>query len=312
MIEKENKSFYRAPGSPDLPDRDYMVTATALDGKVRALAVCTTRLCREALRIHQTSPSATAALGRFMTGGLLLAAGLKGEDDTMTVSIRCDGPIRGMTSVCNSSGGVKGYCLEPVVPTVNRIPGKLDIAATVGSGMLTVIKDLGMKNPYVGSSELISGEIAEDFAYYLGVSEQIRSVVSLGVLLDADGVRHAGGFLVQLMPNAGEDTIEYLQKRATGGFPDVTFLLSEGMSPEQILDVFLGDPGIQYLSGKPVQYECGCTRERMERGLIALGPTQLSELAADPKGVEIRCDFCGIIYSFGHKELAELAGVHND
>ncbi len=305
-MNRIKRDFYHAPGAPEDLDADYKVTATALDGKVRALAVRTTRLCGKAMEIHGTSPSATVALGRFMTGTLLLAANLKGENDSITTNIRSDGPIRGMTAVCDSLGNVKAYCIEPVVETFHREPGKLDIAAVVGKGILTVVRDLGLKEPYVGSTELISGEIGEDFAHFLGVSEQTRSVVSLGVLVDSGGVRHAGGFMIQLMPDAGQEVAEYLERRATGGFPGVTFLLSEGMNPEKILDMFLGDPEIRYLTGRPVQYACSCSRERMERSLTALGNKDLSELASDPAGINLECHFCGSGYHFDRAEIEEI------
>lgn len=302
----KDSSFYHAKGSPEEPDQDYMVTAMALGGKVRVLSARTTNICKEALRIHAMSPVATAALGRFLTGTLLLGANLKGDNCSITANIRSSGPIKGMTSVCNSSGGVKGYCIEPVVPTVNRAPGKLDVSAAIGKGMLSVVKDLGLKEPYVGMCELISGEIAEDFTYYLATSEQTRSIMSLGVLMNSEGVLHAGGFLVQLMPEAGEQEIEYLEKRASGGFPDITYLLSEGLNPEHIADMFIGDPDIQFLSGNPVRYECECSREKMERNLIALGKTELENLATDPDGIELCCHFCDAKYRFSCTEVSGL------
>jgi len=305
-MSKTKSDFYHAPGAPEDANADYLVTATALGGRVRALSVRTTQLCNKAMQIHGTSPSATVALGRFMTGSLLLASNLKGENDTITVNIRSDGPIRGMTAVCDSAGNVKAYCIEPIVETVLHEPGKLDISAVVGKGILTVVRDFGMKEPYIGSAELVSGEIGEDFAYFLGVSEQTRSVVSLGVLVDAEGVRHAGGFMVQLMPDAGDEVADYLEQRAAGGFPGVTFLLSEGMNPEKLLDMFLGDPEICFLSGRPVQYACSCSRERMERSLTALGNKDLAELAEDPEGITLECHFCGSKYHFDRTEIRDI------
>ncbi|MBR5425670.1 MAG: Hsp33 family molecular chaperone HslO, partial [Clostridiales bacterium] len=247
--------FYLAPGSP-MDDSDYIVTATALSGKVRALAIRSTNLVKEALRIHNTSPVATAALGRFLTGTLFLADTLKGDGDSLTTNIRSDGPLQGMTAVADSHGNVRGYCLEPVVETTYHRPGKLNVGAAVGNGKLTVVKDFGLKEPYVGQVELVSGEIAEDFTYYLASSEQTPSIVSLGVGIDANGVTCAGGFMVQLLPGADEETIEYLENRVSGGFPDVTFLLTEGMNPEKILDMFLGDKDICFLQGRKVAYKC--------------------------------------------------------
>ncbi len=305
-MSKEIHDFYRAPGSPGDSSSDYLVTATAMDGKVRALAIRTTQTCNRALRIHGTSPSATVALGRFMTGALLLAASLKGEKDTLTANIRCDGPIRGMTAVCDSLGNVRSYCIEPVVETFHRAPGKLDISAVVGKGLLTVVRDMGIKEPYVGSAELVSGEIGEDYANFLSISEQTRSIVSLGVLLDSEGVRHAGGFMIQLLPDAGDEVADYLERRANGGFPGVTFLLSEGMNPERILDVFLGDPDICFLSGRPVQYACPCSRDRMERSLTTLGDADLAELASDSAGIDLECHFCGSKYHFDRTDIEIL------
>jgi len=308
MTDNKN-SFYKADGTPDDAQSDYIVRATAYGGHVRALAIRSTALCREALAIHNTSPVATAALGRFLSGSLLLADNLKSAQDTQTTIIRCDGPIHGMTAVCDASGNVRGYCNEPVVENTFNYPGKLDVGAAVGNGLLTVIRDFGLKEPYIGTVELVSGEIAEDFTYYLAVSEQTPSIMSLGVLLDADGVSHAGGFLVQLMPGAGEELIELMEKRAGGGFPDVTFLLNEGMNPEQILDMFLGDPQIQYLNATRVRFACNCSRDRMERNLLTLGKTQLDELSEDRDGITLECHFCAKKYSFDHESLVKLSAL---
>lgn len=294
--------FYLAPGSPT-DDSDYIVTATALSGKVRALAIRSTNLVKEALRIHNTSPVATAALGRFLTGTLFLADTLKGEGDSLTTNIRSDGPLQGMTAVADSHGNVRGYCLEPVVETTYHRPGKLNVGAAVGNGKLTVVKDFGLKEPYVGQVELVSGEIAEDFTYYLASSEQTPSIVSLGVGIDANGVTCAGGFMVQLLPGADEETISYLENRVSGGFPDVTFLLNEGMNPEKILDMFLGDKDICFLEGRKVAYKCNCSRDRMERNLMAIGKKDLTELSEDPNGIDLECHFCDQKYHFSQEDV---------
>ena len=294
--------FYLAPGSP-MDDSDYIVTATALSGKVRALAIRSTNLVKAALRIHKTSPVATAALGRFLTGTLFLADTLKGDGDSLTVNIRSDGPLQGMTAVADSHGNVRGYCLEPVVETTYHRPGKLNVGAAVGNGKLTVVKDFGLKEPYVGQVELVSGEIAEDFTYYLASSEQTPSIVSLGVGIDANGVTCAGGFMVQLLPGADEETISYLENRVSGGFPDVTFLLTEGMNPEKILDMFLGDKDICFLAGRKVAYKCNCSRDRMERNLMAIGKKDLTELSQDPNGIDLECHFCDKKYHFSQEDV---------
>ena len=297
--------FYLAPGSP-MDDSDYIVTATALSGKVRALSIRSTNLVREALRIHKTSPVATAALGRFLTGTLFLADTLKGEGDSLTTNIRSDGPLQGMTAVADSHGNVRGYCLEPVVETTYHRPGKLNVGAAVGNGKLTVVKDFGLKEPYVGQVELVSGEIAEDFTYYLASSEQTPSIVSLGVGIDANGVTCAGGFMVQLLPGADEETISYLEDRVSGGFPDVTFLLQEGMNPEKILDMFLGDKEICFLEGRKVAYKCNCSRERMERNLMAIGKKDLTELSEDLDGIDLECHFCDQKYHFSQEDVRDM------
>ena len=294
--------FYLAPGSP-MDDSDYIVTATALSGKVRALAIRSTNLVKEALRIHKTSPVATAALGRFLTGTLFLADTLKGDGDSLTVNIRSDGPLQGMTAVADSHGNVRGYCLEPVVETTYHRPGKLNVGAAVGNGKLTVVKDFGLKEPYVGQVELVSGEIEEYFTYYLASSEQTPSIVSLGVGIDANGVTCAGGFMVQLLPGADEETISYLENRVSGGFPDVTFLLTEGMNPEKILDMFLGDKDICFLAGRKVAYKCNCSRDRMERNLMAIGKKDLTELSQDPNGIDLECHFCDQKYHFSQEDV---------
>lgn len=305
-MTENTQSFYRAPGAPENPDTDYIVRATAYGGQVRALAIRSTALCNRALEIHGMSPVATAALGRFLTGSLMLAENLKSKEDTQTTNIHCKGPIHGLTAVCNSSGSVRGYCNVPTVENTFHYPGKLDVGAAVGTGIFTVIRDLGLKEPYIGSVELVSGEIAEDFTYYLAVSEQTPSVMSLGVLLGEERVLHAGGFLVQLLPGAGEDVIGKLEERANGGFPDVTFLLEQGFNPEKILDLFLGDPDIQFLNASEVRYECNCSRDRMERNMITLGAEQLADLATDKEGITLECHFCEKKYSFSQADLQKL------
>ncbi len=300
------KEFYHAPGAPEDVSADYIVTATAFAGQVRAVAARTTLVAKEALRIHQTSPVATAALGRFLTGSLLLAENLKNPQDTQTVSLKCQGPLKGMMAVCDAQGRVRGYCNEPVVENTFHRPGKLDVGTAVGSGVLTVIRDLGLKEPYVGTVELISGEIAEDFTYYLAVSEQIPSLMSLGVLVDRDGVLCSGGFLIQVLPGASDATVSYLEQRAEGGFPDITYLLQENLRPEEILDMFLGDPEITFLKGRQVSYACNCSRDRMEQNLLTLGREDLKELAEDQKGIDLECHFCDTIYHFNQEQVQKL------
>lgn len=294
------------PSQPDVPAGDYIVSALALNGQVRAFACRTTRLCQEAQDIHQMSPVAAVALGRLMTGTLLMAEqGLKNDSDTISMIIRSNGPLQGMTVVGTGHQTVRGYCYQPVVETLHKRPGKLDIGQAVGEGTLTVIKDLGLKEPYMGKVELVSGEIAEDLTYYLASSEQTPSAVGLGVLVDANGISHAGGFMVQMLPDATEETIQYLETRL-GGFPEVTYWMQEGFNPDQILDLLFGDPGIQYFCHKPLSYACTCSHERMEQNLIALGARELADLAQDPAGVNLECHFCASHYPFSQEELQNM------
>ena len=225
--------------------------------------------------------------------------------DTQTTIIKGDGPMEGMTCVTDFGFKVRAYPIEAVVPTEYHRPGKINVGAAVGKGSLTVVRDIGLKEPYVGVSELVSGEIAEDFAYYLAKSEQTKSIVSLGVLLEKGEVSHAGGLMVQLLPGAGEDEISYLEKRAAG-FPEISFLFSEGFTPAQIIDLFMGDPDLKYLDGKEVEFKCNCSRERMLSGLAALGKNDLEEITRDGKPVETVCRFCNSKYVFEPDELKKL------
>jgi molecular chaperone Hsp33 len=284
---------------------DCIIRATALGGQVRALACRTTTTCREAVRLLGLSPIAAAALGRLMSGMLLLAQDLKQPEHSLTALVSGDGPLQGLTVVAEGDGSVRGSVGQPVVETRLLREGKLDVGSAVGSGTLTIIRDLGMKEPYIGRVRLQSGEIAEDLAYYLAVSEQIRSIVSLGVLLDRTGVRQAGGLIVQLLPDADEDTIAYLEQRVAE-FPDITQLLAEGFGPIQLLERLLADPDIQVLSESPCAYRCRCSRPRMERNLVALGRQELADLARDPAGIQLECHFCNKTYHFDQGELIDL------
>lgn len=299
---------YFVPGAPGDPKKDHIVRAEGLGGLVKCLCVSTRDICETARVMHQMTPSATAALGRFMTGSLLISESMKNEADTQTTIIRGDGPLEGMTCVADFGFKVRAYPMEPVIPTEYHRPGKINVGAAVGKGSLTVIRDVGLKEPYVGVSELVSGEIAEDFAYYLAKSEQTRSIVSLGVLLEEGKVSHAGGLMVQLLPGAGEDEIAYLEKRASG-FPEISFLFSEGFSPAQIIDLFMGDPDLKYLDGQEVEFKCNCSRERMLAGLAALGKNDLEEITKDGKPVETVCRFCNSKYVFEPEELKNIGKI---
>lgn len=300
------EDLYYAPGMPLDDKEDHIVKAIALKGHVKATAIRSTKAVQKMLEIHNTSAAATAALGRFISGSLLIAENMKNEDDTQTTTIKCDGPIHGMTCVCDSHGNVRAYPVENDVPTTYYYPGKINVSEAVGKGSLTVIRDIGLRDPFVGTVELVSGEIAEDFTYYLAASEQTPSVVALGVLLKDGHVEHAGGFMIQLMPGHTEEDIEYIEKRVNGGFPEVTFLMEEGLSPAKMLDMFIGDPEITFMSGYPVAYKCNCSKERMSRGIAALGRTEVKGLAQDKEGITTECHFCNSKYHFSPEELEKI------
>ena len=296
---------YYVPGAPEDLRKDHIVRAEGLGGLVKCLCVSTKTVCETARVMHKMSPAATAALGRFMTGSILISESMKNPGDTQTTIIRGDGPMEGMTCVTDFGFKVRAYPMEAVIPTEYHKPGKINVGAAVGKGSLTVVRDIGLKEPYVGVSELVSGEIAEDFAYYLAKSEQTKSIVSLGVLLEKGEVSHAGGLMVQLLPGAGEDEISYLEKRAAG-FPEISFLFSEGFTPAQIIDLFMGDPDLKYLDGKEVEFKCNCSRERMLSGLAALGKKDLEEITKDGKPIETVCRFCNSKYVFEPDELKNV------
>ena len=306
--EKQHASLITADQDPG---GDYIVRATALDNTVRAFACRTSLTCREATRIHNLSPVAATALGRLMSGLLMMAHDLKGDQESVSALIKSNGPLQGMTAVATGAGTVRGFVNQPVVETTYARPGKLDIGAAVGEGTLRVIRDGGLKEPYIGQVNLLSGEIAEDLAGYFYQSEQIPTVVSLGVLLDKNGIQHAGGLMVQLMPDAGDDIAAYLESRAAG-FPELTFLLQEGFNPQQLIDLFIGDPNMTCHSLKSCGYACTCSRERMIRNLTALGVIEMKELADDPDGIELNCHFCSKTYQFAQSEMRSLLTAMQD
>lgn len=285
---------------------DHLVRATARGGHVKLAALRAEGTVSKLVAIHDLSPLMAAAAGRMAMATQLLAADLKDETSTITSILRCNGPVQGMTMVADCHSRVRGVVKNPHVSTAEIRPGKLAVGAAVGKGELTVIKDLGLREPYVGTVELLTGEIAEDFAYYLLTSEQIPGVLALGVKMNDRGVSYAGGLLVQLMPGHTEEDLEYIEKRAGGGFPEITFLLEEGFSPAQIIDLFMGDPELTYLDCRPISYHCPCNQARMERNLLALGRSELQSLAADPAGIELCCHFCGKKYHFAQAEISGL------
>ncbi len=285
---------------------DYIVRAMAADSQIRAFAITSRELVEQARQIHNTSPVATAALGRTLSAGAMMGASMKGEKDLLTIQIRGDGPLGGIVVTADSGANVKGYVHEPAVLLPANAKGKLDVAGAVGKGMLQVIKDLGMKEPYVGQTTLQTGEIAEDLTYYFATSEQIPSSVGLGVLLNRDNaVRQAGGFLIQLMPYTEEKVIETLESRLSG-LHSVTELLDRGLSPEELLEGLLGDLGLVVSDTLPAAFSCNCSKERVEKAIVSIGSKEIREMVQEGEPVEVKCHFCSRAYVFSVEELKEI------
>lgn len=282
---------------------DYMIRATAADGCVRAFAATTRDLAEEARRIHDLSPVAAAALGRTLTGAAMMGQTLKNESDLLTITFDGDGPIGGITVTANYKGEVKGYVKNPQVMLPPSNKGKLDVGGAVGQGILRVIRDTGLKEPYVGEIAIRTGEIAEDLTAYFAESEQTPSVVGLGVLMNHDNtVREAGGFMVQLMPDCPDEVIDVLEEKLRG-FDSVTNKLREGGTPETILGELLGDLDLEIMDKQEAAYRCNCSRSRVTKALIALGKSEIEEMIAEDKPVTLGCGFCGKSYEFSVDDL---------
>ena len=286
--------------------QDYIVRASAADGQIRVFAATTRDLVEKARKIHGTSPVATAALGRLLTGAAMMGSMMKGRSDVLTVQIMGDGPIGSLTVTADSMSRVKGFVQNSEVMLPASKEGKLDVGGAVGMGMLRVIKDLGLKEPYVGETELISGEIAEDLTVYFATSEQTPSSVALGVLMNRDNtVAQAGGFIIQLMPDATEEVISHLEQKLTE-VTSVSGLLEEGMTPEEILEYIFAGFDLKLLDKIPTSYYCNCSKERVEKALISLGAKELNTMIADGEPITMNCHFCDTSYTFSVDELKAL------
>ena len=285
---------------------DYIVRASAADAQIRAFACTTKGVVEAARRAHNTSPVVTAALGRLLSAGAMMGSMLKGDRDILTLQIKGDGPMRGVTVTANAHGKVKGYAdVSDVILSANAL-GKLDVGGAVGKGTLSVVRDLGLKDPYVGQTLIQTGEIAEDLTYYFATSEQIPSSVGLGVLMERNNtVRQAGGFIVQLMPFADASVIDRLEQNLRGIAP-VTSMLDEGRSPEQMLEILLEGLSLQVTDTMPVAFSCDCSREKIEKVLISLGGKELRDMIEEGKEVEVGCSFCSRHYVFSVDELERL------
>lgn len=285
---------------------DYMVRATAADAQIRAFAVTSRELVEYARAAHDTSPVVTAALGRLMTGALMMGSMLKGEEDILTLQIRGDGPVHGLTATADAAGHVKGYADHPQAMMPPNAAGKLDVGGVIGAGVLHVMKDMGLKEPYASTVTLQTGEIGDDLTYYFAASEQVPSVVALGVLMNRDNtVRQAGGFIMQLMPFTSEEVISRLEEKLTK-ITSVTELLEEGKTPEEVLENVLGEFGLEITDRVPVSFRCDCSRERVQKVLISLGKKDRQELIEEGKDVELHCHFCNRNYVFSVEEIKNL------
>ena len=283
-----------------------MVRATAGDAQIRAFAVNAKELVETARAAHDTSPVVTAALGRLMTGALMMGSMLKGGEDILTLQIRGEGPVHGLTVTADASGHVKGYADNPQAMMPPNSAGKLDVGGVIGAGVLHVMKDMGLKEPYASTVALQTGEIGDDLTYYFATSEQVPSVVALGVLMNRDNtVRQAGGFIVQLMPFTQDEMIDRLEKKLSGLSP-VTSMLEEGHTPEGILELVLGEFGVEITDRTPVSFQCNCNREHVEKVLLSLGKKELQELVDEGKEVELHCHFCNKRYVFSVEEVEKL------
>lgn len=285
---------------------DYIIRATAANDQIRAFAAVTTEMVETAREHHNTSPVATAALGRLLTAGAMMGSMMKGEKDVLTLQIKAGGPLQGITVTADSQGNIKGYVGNPDVCIPANSKGKLDVAGAVGPGFLTVIKDMGLKEPYSGQVMLQTCEIAEDLTYYFATSEQVPSAVGLGVLMNKNNtVRQAGGFIVQLMPFAEEEVISRLEQNVQK-INSVTNLLEEGHTPESLLEKVLEGFDIQINEKMDTRFHCNCSKERVAKALISIGRKELNEMIQEGKPIEMNCHFCNTNYNFAVEELKEI------
>ncbi len=285
--------------------KDYIVRATAGNGQIRAFAATTQNLLEEARQRHNTSPVATAALGRLLTAGTMMGSMMKNDSDVLTIQIKGDGPIGGLTVTADVNGNVKGYVENPdvILPPKN---GKLDVGGAIGIGLLNIIKDMGLKEPYVGQTILVTSEIAEDLTYYFANSEQVPSSVGLGVLMNKDNtVRCAGGFIVQVMPFVTDEVVTKLEKNIKK-ISSVTSMLDDGCTPEQMLEHVLDDLDMVVTDTLPAAFKCNCSHERIEKAIISIGKKDIQEMIDEGKEVEVKCHFCNTAYTFSVDELKEI------
>lgn len=286
--------------------KDQILRVTAADGMIRGFFADTRDTVNRAADIHRTTPVMSAALGRLLSAGVMMGLMLKNEDDLITLAIKSSGAAGGILVTADHRGRVKGYANNPGAEAELKANGKLNVSGVVGAGDLTVIKDMGLKEPYVGKTELQTGEIAEDIAYYFAQSEQTPSVVSLGVLVDVDySIRQAGGFILQLMPGASDEIVEFLEQKVRE-LNGITTLYEEGQTPETLAERLFFDVGYTVLERVPVEFYCNCSRERVEKALVAIGKTELEKILAEDKKASVNCHFCNKQYDFSQLDLESL------
>ncbi len=286
--------------------KDIILRGTAADNQVRFFSAYTKQVVETAREIHNTSPVATAALGRLLTAGSIMGSMCKNDSDVLTLQIQCSGPIGGLTVTANSKAQVKGYANHPQIILPPSDKGKLDVGKAVDLGVLSVIKDIGLKEPYVGQSNLVSGEIAEDLTYYFATSEQIPTSVALGVLMEKNNtVRHAGGFIIQLLPFAEEDLITDLENRLKD-FTSITSLMDQGMTPEDMMKKLFDGYDIQINDTITPEYHCNCSKERVYKAIVSIGRKDIEEMIAEGKPIEVGCQFCNNKFQFSVDELKEM------
>lgn len=286
--------------------KDTLIQGMAADNQVRFFAAYTRKLTETARVFHNTSPVATAALGRLLTAGSIMGSMCKNDSDVLTIRIQCTGPIGGLMVTANSKAEVKGFANNPNVMLPPSRKGKLDVGGALENGVLSVIKDIGLKEPYVGQSNLISGEIAEDLTYYFATSEQIPTSVALGVLMDKNNtVKHAGGFIIQLMPFADEQIISHLESRLND-FSSITSLMDKGMTPSQMMEKLFDGYSIEFTNETTPLYKCDCSKDRVYKALMSVGRRDIEEMISEGKPIQVECHFCDKIYSFDIEELKEM------
>lgn len=296
-----------------MDNKDYIVRASLANDSVRAFAISSTHLVAEARERHKTLPVVTAALGRLLSAGAIMGSMMKGENDIVTITLKGDGPAGYITVTADSHGHVKGFPGNPNVDIPRKYAGKLDVGTAVGRGFLTVSYDLGLKEPYSGQVEIQTGEVAEDLAYYFTVSEQLPSAVGLGVMVDTDSsVKHAGGFIVQLLPDASEAVIELLEKKLADLEP-VTTMMEKGMTPEDMLSYIFEGVDIEFTEKRDVEFYCDCSKEKVSRALAAISDKDMQDIVDDKEDIEVKCFFCNTAYKFSIDDIkALLSSRKND